>query len=323
MNGKGIQWFRLFASLIDNEAIRLLAFEDRWHYVALHCLKAQGVLDAGDEPAMLQRKVGVKLGLQLRELEAAAARLDELGLIDADSFQPADWNSQQFASVTDPTAAARMRRYRENKKKQKQEVGGVTGTLPVTPVTVTGAYTNTNTEKETTTAPVTLDWSANGLEAYVGEDRGVVVGLLNGHSQQVQQAILDEFAGHIEDKAVKNSPMGLLAKLVAEAHEGGFKLNRGRRIRDARIARAVPVTKRAPGGNTESPYENAINFARQRFGPDAPEPNESAFNREISEAARRWPEEAKKSSVEALTYGKRDGRKQSKQNLPTTQGAAP
>ncbi len=220
-NGKGIQWFRLFASLIDNEAIRLLAFEDRWHYIALHCLKAQGVLDAGDEPAMLQRKVGVKLGLQLRELEAAATRIAELGLIDAETFQPADWNSQQFASVTDPTAAARMRKYRERNRQKKQAVIGVTDTLRVTPVTVTAAYTDTDTNKETTTTTCPLLWDY--LVQLSQEQRVVVIQKLKGLGPPQCQDVLDELAGAIRAKAIKGPWPQWLHGVIQKAAKGEFQ----------------------------------------------------------------------------------------------------
>lgn len=178
-------------------------------------------------------------------------------------------------------------------------------------------------QEETTTTSVTLDWSAIGLKAFTDEDRIVVVGLFNGHNPQTQQALLDEIAGYIEDKVVKNSPMGLLGNLVDAAHNGKFVLNRGRRIRDARIARATPVTKPAPGENTESKFERDVNYARQRFAHGGYEPDEDEFNRLIAKAVSEWPEEAKRHPVAALTYGKRDMHKQSKHNRPTMQGASP
>lgn len=36
--------FRAYTEMVDDEKLRLLAFEDRWHYVALLCLKGQGVI---------------------------------------------------------------------------------------------------------------------------------------------------------------------------------------------------------------------------------------------------------------------------------------
>ena len=40
MSTETMQWFRLYAGIVDDEKLRLLAFEDRWHYVALLALKS-------------------------------------------------------------------------------------------------------------------------------------------------------------------------------------------------------------------------------------------------------------------------------------------
>lgn len=81
-----LPWFRAYAEMVDDEKLRLLAFEDRWHFVALLCLKGQGVLDASDP--LMKRKAAVKMGLTLAELEDVARRLSEVELLDVDTFQP-------------------------------------------------------------------------------------------------------------------------------------------------------------------------------------------------------------------------------------------
>lgn len=86
-------WFRLHNDIIDDEKIRLIAFEDRWHYVALLALKSQGVLD--DASPLRTRKIAIKLGVQLAELDEIKRRLREVGLID-DHFQPLGWAKRQF-----------------------------------------------------------------------------------------------------------------------------------------------------------------------------------------------------------------------------------
>jgi len=86
-------WFRVHNDIIDDEKIRLIAFEDRWHYVALLALKSQGVLD--DASPLRTRKIAIKLGVQLAELDEIKRRLMEVGLIDAD-FQPVGWAKRQF-----------------------------------------------------------------------------------------------------------------------------------------------------------------------------------------------------------------------------------
>ena len=79
-------WFRVYTEMVDDEKLRLLAFEDRWHFVALLCLKGQGLLDEGGP--LLMRKVAVKLGLSVREVEEVARRLAEVELVDKETLQP-------------------------------------------------------------------------------------------------------------------------------------------------------------------------------------------------------------------------------------------
>jgi len=125
-------WFRLYSEMVDDEKLRLLAFEDRWHYVAILCCKNSGLLDAGDSQAMLMRKLGVKLGLAARDLEAALFRLEEVGLIDSATAQPLGWDDRQFLS---DSSTARVQAYRERKKR--------TGN-----VSVTAQDTDTDTDTE-------------------------------------------------------------------------------------------------------------------------------------------------------------------------------
>jgi hypothetical protein len=71
----------------------LLAFEDHWHFVALCALKCDGLLEDEHDP-LLQRKIALKLGVQLRELDEIKRRLMEVGLI-GDNFQPVKWEMRQ------------------------------------------------------------------------------------------------------------------------------------------------------------------------------------------------------------------------------------
>lgn len=95
------QWFRMYAEAVDDEKLRLLAFEDRWHFVALLCLKAQGTLDS-DAPHR-ERRIALKLGLQLPQLDELKRRLIEVRLIDED-WQPLNWGKRQFESDTKTSA---------------------------------------------------------------------------------------------------------------------------------------------------------------------------------------------------------------------------
>lgn len=135
-------WFRLYSEMVDDEKMRLLAFEDRWHFVAILCCKNSGMLDSGDQLPLLMRKLGVKLGLQLRDLEAALLRLAEVGLIDASTAQPIAWDDRQFKS---DASTSRVRAYRERMKQQ----GNVS-------VTAQDTDTDTDTEKKLESANADL-----------------------------------------------------------------------------------------------------------------------------------------------------------------------
>jgi hypothetical protein len=138
-------WFRAYAEMVDDEKLRLLAFEDRWHFVALLCCKRSGLLDHGDPHELLCRKVAVKLGLQLRELEAAAGRLGEVGLIDPATFQPLAWAERQFES---DSSTERVREWRA-RKRQADAVSRDETTLKHSGnVSVTAQETETETETE-------------------------------------------------------------------------------------------------------------------------------------------------------------------------------
>ncbi|EXU79084.1 hypothetical protein AX13_08315 [Comamonas aquatica DA1877] len=47
---KQLPWFRVYTRMVDDDKLKLLAFEDRWHFVALLCLKGEGLLDRGGMP---------------------------------------------------------------------------------------------------------------------------------------------------------------------------------------------------------------------------------------------------------------------------------
>ena len=127
-------WFRMYSEAIDDDKLRLLAFEDRWHFVALLCCKCKGILDEAVAPEMLWRRVAVRLGVQLSELEKIARRLAEVGLIDETSLQPIAWGDRQFKS---DSSSERVRAYRERMKQPCN-------------VTVTAQETETDTDTDNT-----------------------------------------------------------------------------------------------------------------------------------------------------------------------------
>lgn len=141
-----LPWFRMYTEAVDDEKLRLLAFEDRWHFIALLCCKGQGILDA-DDP-LLMRKVAVKLGLDVRSLEEVARRLAEIGLIDETTLQPVRWDDRQMHS---DSSTSRVRAYRDRLKRS----GNVSETVNETSdetggtVSVTAQEVEVDTEEET------------------------------------------------------------------------------------------------------------------------------------------------------------------------------
>ena len=109
-----LPWFRMYSEAVDDEKLRLLAFEDRWHFVAILCCKAKGILDVPEN--LLLRKVAVKLGVDLRTLEEVIRRLSEVGLIDKTTLQPLAWNERQYVS---DSSTDRVKAYRERVKRSR------------------------------------------------------------------------------------------------------------------------------------------------------------------------------------------------------------
>ena len=132
---KALPWLRLYTEIIDDEKLGLLSFEDRWHFVAILCLKGKGVIDGEQDPEMLQRKVALKIGLSVAELEKMAKRLSRMGLIDSETFQPVAWSARQMQS---DTSTDRVQAYRERMKQVKREGN----------VSVTAQEVDTDTDKE-------------------------------------------------------------------------------------------------------------------------------------------------------------------------------
>jgi len=132
---KALPWFRMYHEALDDEKLGLLAFEDRWHFVALLCLKCRGVLDSEPDIEMLQRKVSLKMGLTLAELEKVSHRLARMGLIDPETFQPVAWDERQMQS---DSSTERVQAYRERTKQVKR----------FSNVTVTAQDTDTDKEED-------------------------------------------------------------------------------------------------------------------------------------------------------------------------------
>jgi hypothetical protein len=142
-----LPWFRLYHRMIDDDKLRLLAFEDRWHFVALCCLKAEGLLDS-DACSLRDRKIAVKLGVQARELDEVGRRLKEVGLVD-DNLSPIAWDELQYKS---DNSTKRVQNFRE-----KQRCNNV---KRYRNVSVTGQDKDTDTDTEVNTNVLTAKRSS-------------------------------------------------------------------------------------------------------------------------------------------------------------------
>lgn len=152
MSTKSLPWLRLYTEMVDDEKLRLLAFEDRWHYVALLCLKGSGLLDDSCSADLKQRRVAVKLGLSVREVEEVARRLAEVELIDRETLQPLGWEGRQFPS---DKSTDRVKAFRERQKQQAETVGETdeTGVKRFSNGLEEDTDTDTEVEKDKTNTP--------------------------------------------------------------------------------------------------------------------------------------------------------------------------
>ena len=124
--------------MIDDHKMRLLAFEDRWHFVALLCLKCEGLLDQPDSD-LRRRSIAVRLGVQVRELEEIGRRLREVGLVD-DALNPIAWDRLQFKT---DKSTERVREWRKNQQKQSRN-----SVKRCSNVSVTAQDTDTDTDTD-------------------------------------------------------------------------------------------------------------------------------------------------------------------------------
>lgn len=137
-----MKWLKLYTEICNDPKIRLLSFEDRWHYVAILCAKADGLLD-GPIPDRLLR---VHLGLAEVEFESLQKRLLDVCLVD-ERWQPNGWENRQTSK--DPTAAERQRKYRERHIKKSETVSNaVSNALRVTEAPLPEGEEEREEEKE-------------------------------------------------------------------------------------------------------------------------------------------------------------------------------
>lgn len=130
-----MRWFRMYSDAIQDNKLRLLAFEDRWHFVAVLCMKASGLLDSSPSE-LRERRISVDLGLTLREADEVKRRLCEVGLIGTD-WSPTAWDRRQYKH---DDSSERVRKHREKKRE--------TACNGYKTVAVTDTDTDTDTDKK-------------------------------------------------------------------------------------------------------------------------------------------------------------------------------
>lgn len=225
-------WFRAYTEMVDDEKLRLLAFEDRWHYVALLCLKGQGVLDNAD-PLML-RKVAVKLGVDLRTLEDIARRLAEVGLIDQTTLEPLGWDKRQMKS---DSSAERVARYRAKKRQEQgndpEEVTGNGGgnaheTLPKRESNALDKDTDKDKEedKEKTKSRARAGAPAIDFSSWPAEPSPEVVADYLRHRKEIKAPLTQTAANRLGTEAQRAMAMGysvddFLAECMLRGWRGG------------------------------------------------------------------------------------------------------
>lgn len=111
-----MKWFKLYPEIANHPRLRILSFEDRWHYISLMCAKADGTLDQPNEK-LRDQMLSVHLGITPVEMAQVKERLMDVELI-AEDWDIINWEDKQSS---DATGAARKRRQRAREKLAKEE----------------------------------------------------------------------------------------------------------------------------------------------------------------------------------------------------------
>lgn len=138
------RWFRLYESLVDDPKVQRLPDRLFKALINVWCIASanDGELPSVDDVAF---KLRMKPGQVVKLLgELSQAGFLDVSADDPDIIVPHNWTGRQFKTdVTDPTAARRMRDYRNRRR------NGVTENTVTPTVTVTHPETDTETEGKT------------------------------------------------------------------------------------------------------------------------------------------------------------------------------
>lgn len=157
----GLPWFRVYTNIVDNHKMRLLAFEDRWHFIAIMACKQSGIFENADAE-FVNRSLAVKLGLQLPALDELKKRLKDVNLVDK-NWDVIKWEERQYKS---DSSKERQRKYREKQKVSKS----VTEPKRHQNSKVTTQDTDTDTDTESDTEKDRLKQAYKRVNA-LGVDR--------------------------------------------------------------------------------------------------------------------------------------------------------
>lgn len=114
------RWFRMYDDVLDDPKVQRLPADLFKAWVNLLCLASKngGTLPCIDDVAFALR-------MDVECADDVVGSLVERGLLDEegeDAYRPHNWNSRQFKSDQDPTAAERQRRKREREKAVTRDV---------------------------------------------------------------------------------------------------------------------------------------------------------------------------------------------------------
>jgi hypothetical protein len=145
------RWFRMYSEIIDDSKVQRLCPSLFKAWVNILALASQ---NEGKVPH--SEEIAFRLRMSINDTSAAIDELIHTGLIDIlpdGSFTPHNWGKRQFKwDGTDRTAADRMRRMRERKKRSRygRVTGGVTE-IPSESVSVSTVATSKSIQGKNST----------------------------------------------------------------------------------------------------------------------------------------------------------------------------
>lgn len=148
------RWWRAYDEAATDPKLGLLSDELHRAWFNLMCIASA---NNGEFPPIKQ--IAYTLRVKPERAAAILAELHGAGLLDKtdDGFAPHNWKKRQYkADVTDPTAAERMKRYRDNKRNDRNAA-----VTPLRPETDTEADTESEQKKPRVAALVDDGWPDN------------------------------------------------------------------------------------------------------------------------------------------------------------------